>query len=115
VSKYLNERIQVGCRDGRAVWLLRDGRRLPIVGVAEHWREVGYWWEGESEKEFFEIVVGGQSPGAGGRNSGQRPVTSGRRGVSGERKAAGAGGGGRPYLIYKDLATGQWFLYKVFD
>ena len=86
MSKYLNEEVVVQTRQGQPLWLRRDGRRLRVVEVAERWREVGYWWEGEAEKEFFLLEVS----------------DAGR-------------GGGRAYLLYREASSGKWFLYQVFD
>ncbi len=109
VSKYLNEAIVVRCREGKPVWLRRNGRWLRVVDVADCWREVGYWWEGETEKEFLEIVA--SLPGQGE----QWPVASGAKTVAGGQWLVASEEGKRAYVIYRDLVSGQWFLYKVFD
>ena len=31
-----------------------------ITAICDRWRETGRWWEGESEKEFYEVEAAGR-------------------------------------------------------
>jgi len=99
MSRYLNQPISVRCRDGRPVALARGKQRLRVLSLTDHWREVGYWWEGEGEKEFFLLEVA------------RADVPS----IIAPGPPAPSHQIGKPYLIYRDLSTGDWFLYKILD
>lgn len=45
---------------GKAPHLLAWGRRRARVeAILNAWRETGYWWEGEHEKEFYRVQCDG--------------------------------------------------------
>jgi len=43
-------------KDGkRPNWLIWDGRGTRVCELLNFWRETGYWWEGEHEKDFYRV------------------------------------------------------------
>lgn len=36
-----------------------DGVRRGVESVGDFWRETGRWWEGEDEKDFYQVLAGG--------------------------------------------------------
>ncbi|NLY55119.1 MAG: hypothetical protein GX058_01260 [Firmicutes bacterium] len=76
--------LQVACtRQGlprKLIW--PDGRRSEnIAEILDYWREVGAWWDGESERQVYLVVTTTQ----------------------------------KSYELYQVLATGSWYLTRVFD
>ena len=60
MPKLLNKPITVHEADGRPTRLQVDQTNLHITAITDHWREAGCWWEGEAEKEFYEVEAGGK-------------------------------------------------------
>lgn len=74
------DRIEVG-PGGRPISFRWRGRLWTVDRTVEVWKDAGCWWEGEGEKVFFRLEVGGT----------------------------------RLVEIYRDGATGKWFIYRVYD
>ena len=43
----------VQVHDGFPAWITWRRRRLRVQDIADHWSELGRWWEHEGECEFF--------------------------------------------------------------
>jgi len=60
MSKLLNKPVTVHEVAGRPARLCVGKTDHRLTSLLDHWRETGCWWEGEAEKEFYEVEAGGR-------------------------------------------------------
>lgn len=61
MSKYYRNRpLTVSCREGGEPEEIGDaGQGWRVEELLERWQDTGRWWEGESEKAFFRLLLEG--------------------------------------------------------
>ena len=59
MSKLANRGIKVVVREGRPERIHLNGKSYRVTAIADSWREVGYWWEGEEERDFYRVETSG--------------------------------------------------------
>ncbi|HID94672.1 MAG TPA: hypothetical protein EYP53_01255 [Candidatus Latescibacteria bacterium] len=55
MSHVLNRPLAVKLRGALPLRIAMGGGWLRVKAIVEHWRETGRWWEGETEKEFYQV------------------------------------------------------------
>jgi hypothetical protein len=50
-------KIEVEEKDSRPASLIWNRVRQTVLRIADHWREHGRWWDGESCAEFFLVDI----------------------------------------------------------
>ncbi len=55
MSKIREIPITVSLRGSVPLRLSWGGRQVRVQAILSAWRETGYWWEGEHEKDFYRI------------------------------------------------------------
>jgi len=68
-------------RQGEPTRLCFGDQWYRVEECLERWRDKGCWWEGESEKEFWRLLLQAN----------------------------------QVWEVYQDMATGEWWSYKVYD
>ena len=59
MSKLINRPLWVKTKDGLPSQFSIGGRQIQIDSIADHWKEIGRWWEGDEEREFFRVETAG--------------------------------------------------------
>lgn len=55
MSKLANKPIKVSVRQGQPSQIRLNGKSYRVIAIADSWRETGYWWEGEEERDFYRV------------------------------------------------------------